>query len=370
MSNFICAETVDAFTNNGVPSEVFAMANVEAEHHYETDSQYQQHTFTENAISWRELDFRSCRYIVETMFRIGCGFDIIAILLNGAFGDIMGKIAISAALRSSTYAKKQNETDRCAEQRIGHKTRSQVRKNLFDELEEIKAIANSIVFDGNEKTVLVVPSEFVGETERGSTRNDGVVSLWRKMVCFRRYSGETVKIAAMFSAHECAMMKKVMNHNAGCSANSAQYMIFNTVMPDETTEDSLSDSLLTGRLNKIFARRPIAGCIRTAYRVAADKFIGMMFGDSGKIHKFISEHRAEKFSISLPEMPPILLEEWVVANATTTQRQIFEASLDPRNARASDVFRAITLGKANPMSQATFYREWEAIIKIAKAIAD
>lgn len=361
--NALNNRTVAIFASFGVCQSVIDSANSEASAKRQNDKRFAERTFNDRQIG-EHLHFTTCRYLAEAMFRNGQHFDILAILLNGEFGDTLAKIATSIAMRAD---RTQGSADQTGDQR----SHTSVIKNLWQESEEIKAIANSIIFDGNQKKVLCVPCEFESCNNKiGSTRKT-VVSTWRVMKCYRQYSHDFVRVASMFSAHEIELMNGIMTHNETCSLDRMQYILINGYWCDRTKEMFGPDCVRTNHIGKLFKRKPIDSAIWSSYLVAAVSFIRIMFGDSGLVHKLLTQSRKEKFSGYTPDMPPADLKHYVQKHCTKLEKRIFIESQRPEHQKASDVFRTMELEMAYPPSHATFYRGWENIMRLVdRYIAD
>lgn len=346
--------------------------------------EFKDEFFGENA-----LDFNTCLYIAEQLFRFQTCTTTLAHLVGGPFGQLMSRMMVGASTKNKRKSK--------AEDKFVHKRTSfEIGRSLYDEIDVIHETAQCTLFGAMDKMRLLVPL-YMGETvEKGSIRwtlgedkkaerdEDGnrinkndVYTLWRDFYAFCPITGEEVRCAAMMDNVELDLIQTIIAHNQECGPANWQFFVANAKNSDtvndlfgiakEDVETGVAKGIVVVRRVYSTLRRAITNCILAAFGSSAVRFFILEYGHNTERMHYIEEHREDRrLRYNNPDMIPLQVMEDFEKAMDDIDKTIIGVSSSCNSPK--EVFEELQVTMETPISQATFYRRWAKLQKLAEEL--
>lgn len=329
--------------------------------------------FVDETFGDARMDFSTCLYVAEQLFRFQTCTTTLAYLLNGKFGEMLTRMMVNSAM-------KQKHKHKSEAKFVHRRTSFSNKRSLMDEVEIIQETAQCVLFGAVEKMRLLVPIKIGDFVEQGSTRwvynkdsegnrvhTDNVHTTWRDFYAYCPITGDEVRCAAMFDGYELSLLNKIVEHNQNCGPNSWQFFVANARQSDLVCKyfDN-DDSVIVIRRVLSSLRRPTANCIMAAFGAATVRFFILEYGHNTELTEAIVEHSDDKFARYNPEMVCLEVREQFEKDLDPIDRLIVDVSESSNSPK--EVFSTLVSTMEKPISQATFYRRWDRLKMLAERL--
>lgn len=329
-----------------------------------------------------QLDFATCLYVAEQLYRFQACTEILAYLVNGKFGEMLTRMMVNSL--SKQKKRKNGET-----KFVHRRTSFSNNRSLMDEIDVIRETAQCILFGAVDSLKLLVPISFGKRAEIGSTRwvfgkNEkgekihigNVATTWQDFLGYCPVTGQEICCAAMFDSTEFNMLSQIIENNQTKGPNSWQFITANAKKSDGVNKlfgikrelygdekDEGEDIIVIRRVLSTL-RRASANCIMAAFGAAASRFFILEYGHNTEHTIHLEEHHKEKFSRYNEDMIALEVREQFDKELDDVDRLIIDVSesLDS----SGEVFNRLSMTMEKPISRATFYRRWGRLKELAE----
>lgn len=331
------------------------------------------------------LDFTTCLYVAEQLYRFQTCTETLALMVNGKFGELLTRMMVNSLSKQKN--RKASET-----KFVHRRTSFSNKRSLMDEIDVIQETAQCILFGAVDTLKLIVPISFGNAIEDGSTRwkfvkddETGekhyvgeVKTAWKDFFGYCPISGQEIRCAAMFDDIEHDLLCKIIEHNQNHGPHKWQFITANARKSDGVNivfgvqkelygdeKDEGEDIMVIRRVLSTL-RRASSNCIMAAFGAAVARFFILEYGHNTEHTIHLEEHHKEKFARHNQDMITLEVREQFDKELDDIDRLIVDISesLDS----SGDVFDKLTMTMEKPISRATFYRRWGRLKELAEKL--
>ena len=330
------------------------------------------------------LDFTTCLYVAEQLYRFQTCTETLAYIVNGKFGEMLTRMMVNS------MSKQKNR--KASEGKFVHRRTSfSNKRSLMDEVDVIQETAQCILFGAVDNLKLFAPISFGNEIEDGSTRwifkkNEKgekiyvgeIKTVWKDFLGYCPVTGNEIRCAAMFDDVEHDLLCQIIKNNQNVGPNNWQFITANAKKSDGVNkvfgvqrelygdEKDDGDDIIVIRRVLATLRRASSNCIMAAFGAASSRFFILEYGHNTEHTIHLEEHHKEKFARHNQDMITLEVREQFDKELDDVDRLIIDVSesLDS----SGEVFDRLSMTMEKPISRATFYRRWGRLKELAEKL--